>query len=275
MSGGECAARGPLLGMGSPRDRQCSAGALAIEARLIGPDRVVGTMCRPVDVNAPFYQPLVAGLVDGQGLAQRRSVERQLDLDVRGTSRGDLRPVCPRHAGHRRRRTLGRPVSHANAALTPRHRRTRPARRTRPPRRHAPRRCEEARQHPRRRNDSHRHRSAGPDNRLVHRPRGRRRTDPLRQRWRLPLTPVARHQRRAGDPTPAPLPVSAPDQRKVERFHRTQADGWAYARCYTSEAERHGELDGWLHCRTQHRPHAACGNRPPFSRLINVPDQDI
>ncbi|GAA3669660.1 hypothetical protein GCM10022376_06650 [Yimella lutea] len=25
---------------------------------------------------------------------------------------------------------------------------------------------------------------------------------------------------------------------KIERFHRTMADGWAYARCYTSEAER-------------------------------------
>ena len=34
---------------------------------------------------------------------------------------------------------------------------------------------------------------------------------------------------------------------KIERFHRTLADGWAYARCYTSEAERRGELDGWLH----------------------------
>lgn len=29
---------------------------------------------------------------------------------------------------------------------------------------------------------------------------------------------------------------------KVERFHRTLADGWAYARCYTSEAERRKEL---------------------------------
>ena len=29
---------------------------------------------------------------------------------------------------------------------------------------------------------------------------------------------------------------------EIERFHRTLADGWAYARCYTSEAERRGEL---------------------------------
>jgi len=60
---------------------------------------------------------------------------------------------------------------------------------------------------------------------------------------------------------------------KIERFHRTLADGWAYARCYTSEAERRGELDGWLHYYNHHRPHTACGNQPPFSRLTNVPGQ--
>ena len=60
---------------------------------------------------------------------------------------------------------------------------------------------------------------------------------------------------------------------KVERYHRTVADGWAYARCYTSEAERRGELDGWWHYYNHHRPHTACGNQPPFSRLTNVPGQ--
>ena len=60
---------------------------------------------------------------------------------------------------------------------------------------------------------------------------------------------------------------------KIERFHRTLADGWAYARCYTSEAERRGELDGWLHYYNHHRPHTACGNQPPFSRLTNVSGQ--
>lgn len=60
---------------------------------------------------------------------------------------------------------------------------------------------------------------------------------------------------------------------KIERFHRTLADGWAYARCYTSEAERRGELDDWLHYYNHHRPHTACGNLPPFSRLINVSGQ--
>ncbi|NDO79167.1 IS481 family transposase [Kocuria indica] len=60
---------------------------------------------------------------------------------------------------------------------------------------------------------------------------------------------------------------------KVERFHRTLADGWAYARCYTSEQERRDALEGWLHYYNQHRPHTACGNEPPFSRLTNVPGQ--
>ena len=60
---------------------------------------------------------------------------------------------------------------------------------------------------------------------------------------------------------------------KIERFHRTLADGWAYARCYTSEAERRGELDGWLHYYNHHRPHTACANQAPFSRLTNLPGQ--
>ena len=60
---------------------------------------------------------------------------------------------------------------------------------------------------------------------------------------------------------------------KIERFHRTLADGWAYARCYTSEAARRGELDGWLHYYSHHRPHSACGNQPPLSRFTNVPGQ--
>lgn len=60
---------------------------------------------------------------------------------------------------------------------------------------------------------------------------------------------------------------------KIERFHRTLADGWAYARGYTSEAERRGALNGWLHYYNHHRPHTACGNQPPFSRLINVSGQ--
>jgi transposase InsO family protein len=67
-----------------------------------------------------------------------------------------------------------------------------------------------------------------------------------------------------------PRPYRPQTNGKIERFRRTLADGWAYARCYTSEAERRGELHGWLHHYNHHRPHTACGSQPPFSRLIKV-----
>ncbi len=60
---------------------------------------------------------------------------------------------------------------------------------------------------------------------------------------------------------------------KIERFHRTLADGWAYAHCYTSERQRRDALAGWIHFYNHHRPHSACGNKPPITRLTNVPDQ--
>jgi transposase InsO family protein len=60
---------------------------------------------------------------------------------------------------------------------------------------------------------------------------------------------------------------------KIERFHRTMADGWAYAHHYLSEAERRAALAGWLHEYNHHRPHSAIGGKPPISRLTNLPDQ--
>lgn len=60
---------------------------------------------------------------------------------------------------------------------------------------------------------------------------------------------------------------------KIERFHRTLADGWAYARCYTSETQRRQALAGWIHFYNHHRPHSACNGRPPITRLTNLPDQ--
>jgi transposase InsO family protein len=60
---------------------------------------------------------------------------------------------------------------------------------------------------------------------------------------------------------------------KIERFHRTLADGWAYARHYTSEPERRAALPAWLHAYNHHRPHSACENQPPLSRLTNLPGQ--
>jgi transposase InsO family protein len=57
---------------------------------------------------------------------------------------------------------------------------------------------------------------------------------------------------------------------KLERFHRTLADGWAYARRYDSEAERRAALPGWLHFYNHHRTHSAIGGTPA-SRLNNLP----
>jgi transposase InsO family protein len=60
---------------------------------------------------------------------------------------------------------------------------------------------------------------------------------------------------------------------KIERFHRTMSDGWGYARCYTSESERRDALPAWLHEYNHHRPHTACGNKPPITRLTNLSGQ--
>jgi len=57
---------------------------------------------------------------------------------------------------------------------------------------------------------------------------------------------------------------------KIERFHRTLADGWAYARFYGSETERRAALPGWIHFYNHHRHHSAIG-APPISRLNNLP----
>jgi transposase InsO family protein len=62
---------------------------------------------------------------------------------------------------------------------------------------------------------------------------------------------------------------------KIERFHRTLADGWAYARYYDSEAARRDALPGWLHTYNHHRHHSAIGGKPPISRLNNLPGHHI
>lgn len=57
---------------------------------------------------------------------------------------------------------------------------------------------------------------------------------------------------------------------KIERFHRTLSDGWAYARLYPSETARREALPGWIH--VYHRAHSAIGDQPPISRLTNLPE---
>ena len=58
---------------------------------------------------------------------------------------------------------------------------------------------------------------------------------------------------------------------KIERFHRTLADGWAYARLYHSTPQRDTALPGWLHFYNHHRAHSAIGGQPPVTRLTNLP----
>jgi transposase InsO family protein len=60
---------------------------------------------------------------------------------------------------------------------------------------------------------------------------------------------------------------------KVERFHRTLADEWAYARLYTSDAQRCQAYLPWLHTYNHHRGHTALGGQPPASRVPNLSGQ--
>src|SRR6185312_15977145 len=62
---------------------------------------------------------------------------------------------------------------------------------------------------------------------------------------------------------------------KIERFHRTMADGWAFRRMYLSESARRKALPAWLHEYNHHRPHTATDNRPPITRLTNLSGQYI
>jgi transposase InsO family protein len=61
---------------------------------------------------------------------------------------------------------------------------------------------------------------------------------------------------------------------KVERFHRTLADEWAYAALYSSDAERAAAYPDWLHRYNHHRGHTALGGRPPASRVTNLSGQN-
>ncbi|QIV79903.1 IS481 family transposase [Mycolicibacterium frederiksbergense] len=60
---------------------------------------------------------------------------------------------------------------------------------------------------------------------------------------------------------------------KVERFHRTLADEWAYARLYASDEQRCQEYPRWLHTYNHHRGHTALGGQPPASRVTNLSGQ--
>jgi len=60
---------------------------------------------------------------------------------------------------------------------------------------------------------------------------------------------------------------------KVERFHRTLLDEWAYQRPYTSETERQEAFPDWLDWYNYHRPHTGISGHTPASRVTNLPEQ--
>jgi len=57
---------------------------------------------------------------------------------------------------------------------------------------------------------------------------------------------------------------------KIERFHRTLVEGWAFKKFYSSESARLAALPAWVHEYNHHRPHSAIGKRSPITRLTNL-----
>jgi transposase InsO family protein len=56
---------------------------------------------------------------------------------------------------------------------------------------------------------------------------------------------------------------------KVERFHKTLLDEWAYARLYRSNAERCRAFARWLRLYNHRRPHTALDGLTPMAALVN------
>jgi transposase InsO family protein len=57
---------------------------------------------------------------------------------------------------------------------------------------------------------------------------------------------------------------------KAERFIQTSLREWAYARVYSSSAERTQAMQPWILDYNHSRPHSALGGLPPAARLNNV-----
>src|SRR5690606_26083649 len=61
---------------------------------------------------------------------------------------------------------------------------------------------------------------------------------------------------------------------KVERFNRTMLQEWAYARPYSSEAQRAAAFPAFLHHYNHHRGHTALHVASPASRVPNLCGQN-
>ncbi len=62
---------------------------------------------------------------------------------------------------------------------------------------------------------------------------------------------------------------------RMERFHRTLAEGWAFKKFYNSESARLAALPAWIHEYNHHRPHSAIGKCSPITRLDNLAGHHI
>ncbi len=60
---------------------------------------------------------------------------------------------------------------------------------------------------------------------------------------------------------------------KVERFHRTLLDEWAYHQPCTTDTERREAFTDWIHWYNHHRPHTGTAGQIPASRVTNLPEQ--
>jgi len=61
---------------------------------------------------------------------------------------------------------------------------------------------------------------------------------------------------------------------KAERVIRTLQDEWAYAHRWHTSQQRTKALTSFVRYYNRRRPHSSLGDRPPISRVHNVPGQD-
>lgn len=72
------------------------------------------------------------------------------------------------------------------------------------------------------------------------------------------------------------IPIRRPQVNgKVERFQQTLKREWALGQIYRSSDHRAQALSHWLRYYNERRPHSSLGDRPPISRVHNLPRQDI
>ncbi|WP_344757594.1 IS481 family transposase, partial [Gryllotalpicola koreensis] len=57
---------------------------------------------------------------------------------------------------------------------------------------------------------------------------------------------------------------------KVERFNRTLAAEWAYAKTYDSDETRAADYQRWVHHYNHHRPHTGIDGQTPSDRVHNL-----